>query len=266
MIHKLFFIFFSFGLIACTAFGQAPYVYKSDWQTKALFGVNVPVTKLLQGAKIDNLLHYNDHYFYWQPISISYFFQKHWGLEINYQIGHSQRIRKRADNFKAVMQSEYSDKYYVYPTTKDFVNTSSFTGVIERVYLGLIFRYENDKMYVYPKLSIGVTSFCSDFGRVDLKEKNSNNEYQISYSSGERPNTFFTLAPSVSFGYKLFHRLYINADIMLSHFKTNIAFEEEFLNLYTKEKTVKYFDYKKDIFSLSFGGGLIYIMRFEKSR
>jgi len=266
MIHKLFFILFSFGIISCSAYGQETYVYKSNWQTKALFGANVPITKLLQGAKTDDLLQYNDHYFYWQPISISYFFHKHWGLEFNYQIGHSQRIRKRADNFETVMRSEYSDKYYVYPKTEDVVITSSFTGVIERGYLGLIFRFETDKMYVYPKLSIGITSFCSDWGRVDLKEKNSNNEYKISYSSEERPYVYFTFAPSVSFGYKLFHRLYINADIMLSHCKTNIVFEENFLNLYTKEKTVKYFDYKKDIFSLSFGGGLIYIMRFKKSR
>ena len=240
--------------------------YNSNWQTKALFGANVPITKLLQGAKTDNLLQYNDYYFYWQPISISYFFHKHCGIEFNYQIGHSQRIRKRADNFETVMRSEYGDKYYVYPTIEDVVITSSFTGVIERGFFGLIVRFETDKMYIYPKLSIGVTSFCSDWGRVDLKEKNSNNEYKISYSSKESPYVFFTLAPSVSFGYKLFHRLYINADIMLSHCKTNIVFEETFLNLYTKEKTVKYFDYKNDIFSLSLGAGIIYIMRFKKSQ
>ena len=218
----------------------------------------------MQDTNIDYLLQYDDHYFFWQPISISYFFHKHWGLEFNFQIGQSQRIRKRADNFKAGVQSEYSGKYYVHSTTGASDDYFFLDGNIQRGYLGLIFRFETPKMYVYPKLSIGVTSFYSDCWRASLKEKNSNNEYKISFSSGKIPNDYFTFVPSVSFGYKLFHRLYLNADIMLSYFKTDIVFEEEFLNLYTKEKTVKYFDYKKDIFSLSFGGGLIYIMRFKR--
>ena len=100
MTRKLFFLLFLFILFAYSVHGQESYVYRSNWQTKALFGANVPITKLLQGAKTDNLLYYNEHYFFWQPVSISYFFHKHWGLEFNYQIGHSKKIGKKADNFK----------------------------------------------------------------------------------------------------------------------------------------------------------------------
>ena len=122
---------------------------------------------------------------------------------------------------------------------------------------------------MYPKLSFGLYSFDTNCGYVYLKEKNSNYEYKISYSDGKKPsgggsNNYFTLTPSVSFGYKLFHRLYLNADIMLSYFKTDIVFEKEFTNLYTNKKTVEYFDYKKDIYTLSFGAGIIYVMGFRK--
>ena len=264
MIRKLFFILLLFGILTHSAYGQESFVYKSNMQTKALFGANIPLTKLLQGANVDNLLRYDDHYFYWQPISFSYFFHKYWGLEFNYQIGYSGRIRKRDNNFKANMQSEYSDKYYVHTTTGDsdeiFFLDKSF---LNRGYLGLIYRFETTKFYIYPKLSIGVTSLYTDWGRTDLKEKNSNYGYKISYSSNEI-NDYFTLASSISFGYKVFHRLYINADIMLSYFKTNIVFEKEFTNLYIQQTDKEYFNYNKDVFTLSLGAGLIYIISFKK--
>ena len=96
-----------------------------------------------------------------------------------------------------------------------------------------------------------------------MKEKNSNNEFGLFLSTKSKPSDriFFTVTPSVSFGYKLSKRVFLNADVMLSHFRPNFVFEREFVNLYTRESSVEYFNYKKDIFTLSLGAGIIIVIR-----
>ena len=258
MIRKLFFIFFSFGICA-SLYGQDSFAYKSKWQTRLLVGTNIPMTKLFQGKETDYLFQYDDNSYYWQILSISYFFHKHWGLEFNYQAGTSSKIRQRADKFITNIQSAYSDKYYVNPST-GAINNGFFEGDISRGYLGVIYRFETNKFYVYPKFSTGMISFYTDWGRADLKEKNSNIEYKINYSSGKIPNDHFIHVPSVSFGYKMLNRLYLNVDIMLSYYKTNIVYEKTTTNLYTNERTSEHFDYKKGISTLSLGAGLILVI------
>ena len=270
MIRKLFFILFALGIFASSIYGQDSLAYKSKWQAKLLVGTNIPITKLLQGAETDYLFQYDDNSYYWQILSLSYFFHKHWGLEFNFQAGTSSRLReksdnnlitKRADNFNTNMQSQYGDNFYVNSGTgAEYDDFNFFSGDIQRGYLGIIYRFETDKFYVYPKFSIGVISFNTDWGRADLKEKNSNIEYKVYYSSGKVSNDHFTLAPSVSFGYKILNRIYLNADVMLSYYKANIAYEKTTTNLYTSENTVEHFEYKKGISTLSLGAGLIFII------
>ncbi len=262
MIRKLLFIFLS--VVSFTASGQESSAYKSKWQTKALFGANIPITTLFKGTDTDYLLQYDDHSYYWQILSLTYFFSKHWGVEFNYQSGTSNGVRNRADHFIANMQSEYSDKYYVSPSTGASYEESDFFGAgIQRGLFGVVYRLETDKFYAYPKFAIGVTSFGSDWGEIGLKEKNTNNEYKVFYSDAKSSvsNDYFTLAPSVSFGYKLFKRLYVNADIMLSYYRSGIVYEKEFSDLYTKENTIEeHINYKKNVFTLSLGAGVIFVI------
>jgi len=261
MIRKLFILFF-FGICSFSIYGQDSLAYKSKWQTRLLVGTNIPMTRLLQGTETDYLIQYDDNSYYWQILSISYFFHKRWGLEFNFQAVTSSRIKQRGDKFTAIIQSEYNDKYYVSPRTGALYDDFNFfSGDFERGCLGVIYRFETNRFYVYPKFAIGVTSFYIDWGGADLKEKNSNIKYRINYSSEKRPNDHFTLAPSVSFGYKIAKRFYFNADILFSYYKTNISFEKTITNLYTNERTAEHFDYKKGISTLSLGAGLIFVIR-----
>ena len=269
MTRKLF-TFFFFIIILCNVYGQDSLAYQSRWQIRIMSGINIPITKMLQGTVTDNLFGYDDHSYYWQILSASYFFHKHWGVEFTYQAGTSNRLRKKSDSynfitkrsedFKASMQSEYGDKYYVNGGTGDYDDFSFFSGDIQRGFFGVIYRFETNKFYVYPKLSLGTTSFYTDWGRVDLKEKNTNIKCRIDYSCGTGQYDHFTFAPSVSFGYKISKRFYVNADIMVSYFKNNIECIKKFTNLYTNESSVDYFDYKRNIFTLSLGVGLIYVI------
>ncbi len=262
MMRKLFLILFSFGAFLSGIYGQKTAAYKSKWQTRALVGTTIPVTKLLQGTEADYLLQYDDHSYYWQIPSITCFFHKHWGLEFNFQAGTSRGIKNRADHFMERMHSDYSDKYYVRPETgASSSDLTLFYGDITRGYLGIVYRWETDKFYVYPKLSVGGISFSTDWGHAGLKEKNSNNEYNLSFSTKAASDFYFTLAPSVSFGYKIFNWFYFNADITLSYYKTDILLEKKFTNLVTRKGSVEYMDYKTEVVTLSLGAGLILVMR-----
>lgn len=253
-------------IFACSSLilvGQESNAYKSKWQIKPLAGANIPLTKLFQGTESDYLFQYDDHSYYWQLLSVSYFFSKHWGLEFNYQAGTSSRIRQRADKLTNLIQQEYRENYYVSPRVGALEeDLNYFGGDIQRGFLGAIYRFETDKFYAYPKFAIGLTSFYTDWGGADLKEKNSNLEYRINYSSGKPipVRDYFTIAPSVSIGYKLSNRFFLNADFMFSYFKTDITYKKEITNLYTNESVVDYFDYKRNISTLSLGAGLIIVL------
>jgi hypothetical protein len=91
--------------------------YKSIIQTKPGVGFGLPLTKLLKGDVTDHLLAYDDQTYYWQIVSATVFFHKHWGIEFNLQAGSSNRISKRDDKFMQAMRSEYEKDYYVTPST-----------------------------------------------------------------------------------------------------------------------------------------------------
>jgi len=253
MRRKLVLIFFLFVTLVSSTYGQNSLAYKSKWQFRTLSGGNIPITKLLQGTETDYLLQYKDHSYYLQLLSGSYFFHKHWGVDLNLRIGGSSEIGERTDEFIAKIHSRYGDNYFVSAETKES------SEVFHQGYIGVIYRLETNKFYVYPTLSIGVTAIYTNRWQAHLKEKNSNNEYELSLSNESKPSTgfFFTLAPSVSFGYKLSKLVFLNADVTFSYFRPNFASKKEFVNLYTRESSVEYFDYKKDILTLGLGVGVI---------
>ena len=253
MIRRPILIFFLFEILVCSAYGQDSLAYKSKWQVRFLTGGNIPITKLLQGNEIDYLFQYSDWSYSFQPLSVSYFFHKHWGADFKVRGGGSFKSDyRRTDDFIAKIQPMYGDNYFLSAEMDETEDT------FVQSYIGVIYRLETNKFYVYPTLSIGQTIIPTNHWLTHLKEKNSNNEYNLFLSvKNKSSDSFFTVAPSVSFGYKLSKRVFLNADVMLSYFRPNFTFEKEFVNLYTKESTVEYFDYKKDIFTFGLGAGLI---------
>jgi len=258
MIRKLIYITVLFWVCVQTISGQENPAYKTKWQTTFLFGGNIPITSLLQGSEFDYSHLYDDNSYYWQLMSISYFFHKHWGMELNFQAATSNRIRNREREFDAYAQSKYKDNYYVKSIGVYDGDFTFFAGDFQRAYLSVIYRIEKNKFYVHPKMAMGITTISTDGISIKLKEKGSNYEYKVSCSEKENGYTFFTVAPSASFGYKLFKRFYLNAGIALSYYKANMAFEKEFTNLYTEENAIEYFNYRKNIFTLSMDVGVIY--------
>jgi hypothetical protein len=240
------------------AFGQEKLNTYSKWYLKPAVGVNIPITTLLSGEITDNLFEYNDNSYYWQVISGNFFFSRNWGVEFTYQAGNSNSISGRADRFNSEIQKKFSENYFVSSSSgAQYDDFNIILGNIERGYFGIVYRIEKPKFIFLPKLLIGVTSFYTDWGSADLKEKGTNTVLKISYSSGKRPNDHFTFAPAFTFGYRLSKRVIANIDLLYSYYKTNIEFVEEIHNTFTEEISYKTIDYKKDIHTLTIGIGLI---------
>jgi hypothetical protein len=260
MKRRLFLIFFSLSIVANSVCAEESWAYQSKVQFRILAGANIPITNFLQGTYVDNLFDYADKSAYRQIISATIFFHKHFGVEFNHQPSGSPKIRKRENNFFEAVRSKYGNDYYINIMYQDMYNSHGdflWQAYMPRTFLGLVYRFETEKFYVYPKVSIGMQTIYSDTSRFELKKKNSNHVYELFYSSGGRHRSFI-LAPSVSLGYKLHKNIFLNADIMYSRFKPNIVFQKRFTNLYTQESTVEFFEYKRNVSTLSLGLGLIF--------
>ncbi|MFN6377783.1 MAG: hypothetical protein ACK4WD_00805 [Flavobacteriales bacterium] len=262
MIRYILGAYILFGLVTAKTYCQDSLNYKSKWQTRPNYGVNIPITKLLDGRITDNLIEYSDYSNYMQVLSVAYFFHKRWGVEFNFQGNKARNNSSRAINFSNTIKSEYDNNYFVSTSTSGNLDRdNSILGNSDRLLLGVIYRYEKIRFFIYPKLSLGVSSFRTDWGNATLKQRNSNNVLEVSYSSGNRANDHFTVAPSIAFGYKLSKRVYLNFDVMASYYKTDLTFIKEIKDLNTESTTTESFAYRKDIFTLSIGGGLIIVIK-----
>ena len=259
---KLYFII-TFTAFASLLHGQKDFAYKSKWLAGPSIGFNVPLRGLMQGYETDYLLKYSDKAFYFEPVSISYFFHRHWGVNVNFQFGFFDN-NDREKSFLSFIDSKYGDNYY--PTSSTSIYPDGST--LFRGFLGLVYRKEFGRFYTYPSLAVGITSFPTDFGGAVLKEKNTNNKYKLNYSSGDeyaRGGEYFTVAPSISFGYKWKKRIWINANVRLMHYKPDIVFEKELTNMYTQKGEKELIYYNKDVYSLGMGVGFIFVLnRFRK--
>lgn len=236
---------------------------------KPAAGINIPITNLLTGKITDNLIEYDDNTYYWQIVSGNFFFLKNWGAEFLLQSSHSKNIENRYDTFNLAMQKKYGDNYFVsVNTTPHNVERGRFpTGSIQRIYIGIVNRYEKPKYFFLSKLLFGFTVFETDyFMATTLKEKGTNTVLRLTYTSSGDQISHFTIAPTFTFGYRLTRRILANVDFGYSYYKANFTFNEKIRNTFTQEATTKRIEYKNPIHTLSLGVGFIFELKPAKNK
>ena len=254
---KLIIIALILGSIDC-AFGQEKSRTYSRWHLKSAAGINTPITTLLSGEITDYLFRYDDYSLYLQFISGSYFFSEKWGVEMSIQSNMSSGISSRTDRFNNQIQKQYREDYFINPYENKMYNDLNMSPLgFPRMYLGLVYRIEKPKYIILPKLFIGVTLVSADQSTTYLKEKGSHTILELTYREEKGKSDFFTIAPGVSFGYRLSKRFIVNLDLVYSYFKPDFEYRKETRNIFTEESSSTTFDYKKDIHTLSMGLGLI---------
>jgi len=227
------------------------------------FGWDIPLTPLYEGAITDDLIEYSDQpTTYLQLLSVTYFFSENWGIEFNYQAISSKPSNGNINRFSTGIQAEYQDQYFVTPSMGggSYGGSSSTTS---RGFLGIVYRKDLGRFFLHPKFAVGVTSFDTNWGGAGLKEKNSNTMVDIEYWPEKKkiPKDFFTLATSLSTGYKFSKRIYFNVEVMTSYFPLNITYTKTTTNLYNGSESTETIDYSKSMFSLSLGFGLIIVFK-----
>jgi hypothetical protein len=261
-VGSIFFILISFYLQ-----GQnlSDWKDRSKWQLRPSFGLNFPLTKLFNDTPSDNLINYSDGMtFYLQGAGVSWFFREHWGIEINVQASYSSETnaRKRSERFSGMLQNEYQDKYFVTTSSNaSFGEEDIVGGSVQRGLIGINYRRDIGRFFIYPKLAIGVTSFNTDRRNAFLKEKNSNTLLKVEYSARIRPNDHFTTAGSLIAGYKLSKRVFFNFEIMTSYYRADFTFTKTTTDLNSGQSSLEMIYYGKDMFTLSLGTGLIIVLR-----
>lgn len=226
--------------------------YKSKLLFKGSYGINIPFSDLNTNRETDYLIEHNDKVQIIPSLSALFFINKRWGVELNLKFTTLKKNAYTQEPFDQFAHDQHDENYFV---TSDATSYSMHDPVVT---FGIVFRLETDKMYLYPKLAVGNTPIDLINGKIELKEKDTNNSYLISYSGGAYEN-FFTFSPSVSAGYKFSKRFWLDFSVNASYFKADLSYTKKLTNLYTKEFQTEDIIYKKNMFDTYISVGLVYI-------
>ena len=255
------FILFLICLQAVQVYSQDPFRYNTKWHISTSFGGTTTLRPFFKGEVTDPLVEFDDRTFSWQFLSASYFFKKHWGVAFNMQWSYPQKSAEKVDQFNQLMQAQYEKNYYVNSSAGNSYSLDpDFVGKITSGYLGIVYRTEWSRFFIYPKLAIGITSFFSNWGLVNLKQKNTNDVFEVSYKhDGKRD--FFTFSASALAGYKLSKRIFLHIEPLGAFHNTRFSYTKTTTNLNLQESTTDIIPYKQNVLSLSLTAGLTYVIR-----
>lgn len=244
-------------LISNFLFGQKNEQKFYKWAFHSNLGYAKSFNNLKSGHITDYLIDYNDEYFYWQFLSVEYFFIKNFGLSLSIQGNAFTDADQRGVLMDAELEERFGAEYFISTTPYSYgqsvnINTS--------FYLGLVYAKRFKKISFLPKIQVGTTSFLTNRLNVFLKEMGANDRLQIAYSFSDdrRPKDNFTIMTGIMTEFNLSKNLTLDFNIQSYFFRTKFKYKEEIRNTYTEEKTFREFDYYKSISTLSVGLGIGY--------
>ena len=245
---------------ATNGYAQESSKYTSKWLFKVSGGVNIPLTNMHQNRETDYLIEYSDKTQMEPSLSATWFIRERFGIEAKLKPSSFNELTVSRKHFQEMIDKKYGENYYT------SIRTPLTSEPNMGVSLGLVYRIETERMYFYPKFAIGITPFHLDWTYVNLKEKNTNNEYAVNYYPEKMERSGFTLIPSVSVGYKLSKRIWVDLSVNTSYFKANFAYDKTFENLYTKETQTEHISYNKSVFDTYASLGIVYVISSKKHK
>ncbi|MDO5607966.1 MAG: hypothetical protein Q4G08_05855 [Capnocytophaga sp.] len=171
---------------------QGSPAYYSKWQTKLATGVGFPITKLANGSEADYLVEHVDNAdVYYQIPSVTFFFKKHWGVEFNVL-----NMETYYSPFPSA-ESAYGNNFYI----REHSNTG-ISNPLQKIFLGVVYRYETDRFYVHPKFSVGTVSYDLYWRRIGLKEKIRTSDTRFCIRQAKNPKRILCLSRRFRSGIK----------------------------------------------------------------
>ncbi|MBE8712182.1 hypothetical protein [Sphingobacterium hungaricum] len=243
---------------------QDYFSYRSSLHLKQSVGINLPITKLLKGIPTDRLIHHSDLSDYVQALSATYFWNKRWGATISFQVV-SENDYEDPDRFNQSIIEEFEKNYYI--TIDAISNSRNFYpsgGDFNQISMGVTYRIEKNRLFVYPKLSAIFNSIQTESKNINLKEKNSNNILTVNYDCGKKVSNYLSVSPGAIFGYKITKWLYATADVQFAYSKPNLVYTKTTTNVVTNAVNKEEIRYDQSLVGFSVGAGLTFALFHRK--
>lgn len=249
---------FSFAIVAWINFHAAKAqdhkrLY-SRWDFQPAAGYNFSNTTLETGEITDYLIDYDFNNFYWQPVSATFYLFNFLGIEITLQESSSDK-GDNSEKFEQTLDETYGEKYFI-SHTPNYHQSEGFVGDILTGYYGIVFRYQTNKFQWKAKMQIGSMSFSNDTETISLKEKGSNNQLQVIYSSSTQEPTSTIIAPSLYAAYRIYKLFLVHVNFNFTYTNINFTYQEEITNLVTSESQFRAIPYSETLRKFAFGAGI----------
>jgi hypothetical protein len=232
------------------------------WAVRPSAGKTFPLTTLPGGHITDGLIGFSGNTYYWQLLSVSWFFSNNWGAEFFFNGNHASSVGNRYNRFVEAVEQRFGDEYYTTPSSGAiYPYLSALGGSIERGGIGPVYKIEKGNFLFIGRAMIGVTSFYTDFGYATLKEKGGNERLHVHWSARDAVKDYFTFNPSFTFGYRLSRRIVLDFDFNYWLYHVGTRYTETITNQYTKEISKQTFQYSGLINEISLGAGFMFILR-----
>ena len=200
----------------------------------------------------NQLYNFNHDMLFFQPIVLTYWFNKKLGIQAVGQIGVYVKDAKPVDRKLPVLSG---DDLYLY-NSQNYLSDGDETIKFR---IGMVYNVERHKWIFQPKLLAGVMKLEEvNQTTLTLKEKNTNIYFSDVYRPRGRDHTslsLFLISGGINVSKALTPRFSLTADALYSHAGNTLPVSGKLTNLYTNEDSGRTFHEKIRLNSVAFGIG-----------
>lgn len=198
---------------------------------------------------------------YCQPLAIGFFY-RNIGLEGQIMVSPAGNPRSRHAQFVKNINLEYGNRYYasIYSSARDDYLEKSSDPIV-RGSLGPSYKVERNRLVFVGRMMVGVVSIITDWGRVRLKEKGTNELLGISWDTQYATKDCFSFHPSFTLAYRVNRRITFNLDLDSWLYKADITYKETATNAVSGSITTSQYNYSHFMNDVSAGLGIMVIFK-----
>ncbi len=204
-------------------------------------------------AKLQNI--------FFQPLGIGFFF-RNIGLEGHLALSPGQNPRKRQNQLAKDINLKYGDQYYTTLSssiTYDYSGDSSIPP--PRGSIGPSYKIEKNKLVLIGRIMVGAVSINTNWARVRLKGKNTNELMSIDWSTEYANEDCFAVNPSFTFAYRINRRISFDLDLDSWFYKADVSYKETIANALSGSTIKTEYRYKYFMNDISVGLGIMVVFK-----
>jgi hypothetical protein len=209
----------------------------------------------------DNLIETKFQNLFCQPLNVGFFY-RNIGIEGHLALSPVQNPQTRNSRFLKDIHLQYGDRYYTTissSVTYDYSGDSS--DPLTRGSIGPSYKIEKNRLIFVGRMMVGAVSINTNWGRVRLKEKNTNELLDIDWDT-EYPNKdCFSINPSFTFAYRVNRRITFDLDLDSWFYKADVTYVESITNAVSGNVATREYRYNHFMNDISIGLGIMVIFK-----